>query len=79
MLVSTGQVVLPCNGTSVNRNGVVVRRLEGDPLALRWLLAGRNEACLDAAYDDLVTAYREVAEQAPLYKAIGPPVFGPTP
>ncbi|MFJ4879583.1 LysR substrate-binding domain-containing protein [Streptomyces sp. NPDC088745] len=79
MLVSTGQAVMVCNGTSTGRNGAVVRRLEGDPIAARWLLAARSDVCLDAVYDDLVTAYREVADQAPLYKTIGPPVFGPTP
>ncbi|MCX4455507.1 hypothetical protein OG585_23205 [Streptomyces sp. NBC_01340] len=46
----------------------MVRRLYGDPLGVRLLLAARTEAELDDVYPDLAEAYRETAQQAPAYR-----------
>jgi len=72
LLISAGQAVSLCNATATGGGGRVPRRLEGDPIGDRWLLAARTEAHLDAVYDDLVAAYQEAVDQAPLYRAMRP-------
>ena len=47
---------------------MAVRRLHGDPLGVRLLLAARTEAELDAVYGELEEAYWEAARQAPAYR-----------
>ncbi|MBW5420087.1 LysR family transcriptional regulator [Streptomyces sp. BG9H] len=79
LLVTAGQAVTLCQATSPGADGVVPRRLEGDPIGYRWLLAARSDAQLVCVHDDLRAAYQEAAEQAPLYQAMGPLAFGPAP
>ncbi|MFF7854483.1 LysR substrate-binding domain-containing protein [Streptomyces sp. NPDC007904] len=67
-LVATGEVVTVCQPTSPSRPETAVRRLHGDPLGVRLLLAARTEAELEGVYPDLAEAYREVAHQAPAYR-----------
>ncbi|MGC2997739.1 LysR family transcriptional regulator [Streptomyces sp. G35A] len=67
-LVATGEVVTVCQPTSPSRPETAVRRLYGDPLGVRLLLAARTEAELEGVYPDLAEAYREVAHQAPAYR-----------
>ncbi|MFD5078801.1 LysR family transcriptional regulator [Streptomyces sp. NPDC058371] len=66
-LVATGEVVTVCQPTSPSRPETAVRRLAGDPLGVRLLLAARTEAELDAVYPGLEEAYWETARQAPAY------------
>ena len=67
-LVATGEVVTVCQPTRQSGPETVVRRLHGDPLGVRLLLAARTEAELDDVYPDLAEAYRETAQQAPAYR-----------
>jgi DNA-binding transcriptional LysR family regulator len=67
-LVATGEVVTVCQPTRQSGPETVVRRLYGDPLGVRLLLAARTEAELDDVYPDLAEAYRETAQQAPAYR-----------
>ncbi|MBT2481969.1 LysR family transcriptional regulator [Streptomyces sp. ISL-94] len=79
LLVAAGEVLTVCQVTSIGWDGVAVRRLEGDPIGMRWLLAARTEAEVDAVYRDLAAAYREVAERAPTYSATTPLPLSPRP
>ncbi|MFF8280081.1 LysR family transcriptional regulator [Streptomyces lateritius] len=79
LLVATGEAVTVCQATSTGWDGVVPRRLEGDPIGWRWLLAARTEAELEAVYDDLAAAYREAVEQVPAYRAMALPTVRPGP
>jgi DNA-binding transcriptional LysR family regulator len=67
-LVAIGEVVTVCQPTSPSRPETAVRRLHGDPLGVRLLLAARTESELEGVYPDLAEAYREVARQAPAYR-----------
>ncbi|MET9434861.1 LysR family transcriptional regulator [Streptomyces sp. NPDC006551] len=72
LLVATGEAVTVCQATSTGWDGVVTRRLAGDPIGWRWLLAARTETELDTVHDDLIAAYREAAGQVPAYHAMAP-------
>ncbi|GAA3201390.1 MULTISPECIES: LysR family transcriptional regulator [Streptomyces] len=67
-LVAIGEVVTVCQPTSLPRPETAVRRLYGDPLGVRLLLAARTDTELEGVYPDLVEAYREVVGQAPAYR-----------
>lgn len=67
-LVATGEAVTVCQPTSPSRPETAVRRLHGDPLGVRLLLAARTDTELEGVYPDLADAYREVARQAPAYR-----------
>ncbi|MFF3575642.1 LysR family transcriptional regulator [Streptomyces mirabilis] len=67
-LVATGEVITVCQPTRQSGPETVVRRLCGDPLGVRLLLAARTEAELDGVYPDLAEAYRETAQQSPAYR-----------
>lgn len=78
-LVTAGEVVAPCQPTAPARRGWVVRPLEGDPLAVRLLLATRESAPAasgepapaiepSALLADLESAYREVAWASEAYR-----------
>ncbi|MEU6140270.1 LysR family transcriptional regulator [Streptomyces sp. NPDC047081] len=67
-LVATGEVVTVCQPTALSRPDTAVRRLHGDPLGVRLLLAARTETDLDGALPALEEAYRETAHQSPPYR-----------
>jgi hypothetical protein len=67
-LVATGEVVAVCQPTHVDGPTMAVRRIHGDPLGVRLLLAARTQEELDAVYPELEEAYEEVALQAPGYR-----------
>ncbi|MDO0934751.1 LysR family transcriptional regulator [Streptomyces sp. DG2A-72] len=67
-LVATGEVVTVCQPTCLPRPGMAVRRLYGDPLGVRLMLAARTETDLDGVYPALEQAYREAAREAPTYR-----------
>ncbi|MFR9798132.1 LysR substrate-binding domain-containing protein [Streptomyces sp. MS06] len=67
-LVATGEVVTVCQPTCLSRPDMAVRRLHGDPLGVRLLLAARTETDLDGVGPALEEAYRETARQAPAYR-----------
>ncbi|MGI5196441.1 LysR family transcriptional regulator [Streptomyces sp. CA-288835] len=67
-LVATGEVVAVCQPTHVDGPTMAVRRIQGDPLGVRLLLAARTQEELDAVYPELEEAYEEVALQAPGYR-----------
>ncbi|MFF7050820.1 LysR substrate-binding domain-containing protein [Streptomyces griseorubiginosus] len=67
-LVATGEVVTVCQPTRVPRPDMAVRRLHGDPLGVRLLLAARTETDLDGVRPALEEAYWETARQAPAYR-----------
>ncbi|MET7854472.1 LysR family transcriptional regulator [Streptomyces avermitilis] len=67
-LVATGEVVTVCQPTSPSRPEMAVRRLHGDPLGVRLLLAARTEEELDGVFPELAEAYWETARQAPAYR-----------
>ncbi|MET9395127.1 LysR family transcriptional regulator [Streptomyces sp. NPDC006624] len=67
-LVATGEVVTVCQPTRTPRPDMAVRRLKGDPLGVRLLVAARTETELDGVYPALEEAYREAARQAPAYR-----------
>ena len=67
-LVATGEVVTVCQPTSPSRPEAAVRRLDGDPLGVRLLLAARTQADLDSVRPELEEAYWEAARQAPAYR-----------
>ncbi|MFF8093231.1 LysR substrate-binding domain-containing protein [Streptomyces sp. NPDC016675] len=67
-LVATGEVVTVCQPSSQSRPDTAVRRLCGDPLGVRLLLAARTRAELDAVYPALEEAYWEVARQSTAYR-----------
>ncbi|MGC9542000.1 LysR family transcriptional regulator [Streptomyces sp. UG1] len=67
-LVATGEVVAVCQPTHADSPTMAVRRLHGDPLGVRLLLAARTETDLDDVYPALEEAYREAARQAPMYR-----------
>ncbi|EGX60843.1 LysR family transcriptional regulator [Streptomyces zinciresistens K42] len=67
-LVATGEVVTVCQPTHADSPTAAVRRLHGDPLGVRLLLAARTETDLDGVYPALEQAYWEVARQAPAYR-----------
>ncbi|MDH6124971.1 LysR family transcriptional regulator [Kitasatospora sp. GP82] len=72
-LVASGEAVRPCQPTSLPGPGTVVRPIQGDPLAVRLLLAWRSKAlsapALDALYTDLGSAYLDLARVNPTYLA----------
>ncbi|MET7604731.1 LysR family transcriptional regulator [Streptomyces avermitilis] len=80
-LVATGEVVTVCQPTSPSRPEMAVRRLHGDPLGVRLLLAARTEAELDGVFPELAAAYWETARQAPAYREwlehVAPQPLGP--
>ncbi|MFC8518368.1 LysR substrate-binding domain-containing protein [Streptomyces sp. NPDC057257] len=67
-LVATGEVVTVCQPTALSRPDTAVRRLHGDPLGVRLLLAARTETDLDGALPALEEAYRETAHQSAAYR-----------
>ncbi|GHH91270.1 LysR family transcriptional regulator [Streptomyces capillispiralis] len=67
-LVAIGEAVTVCQPTSPSRPETAVRRLYGDPLGVRLLLAARTDTELEGVYPDLAEAYREAARQAPAYR-----------
>jgi len=67
-LVATGEVVAVCQPTHVDGPTMAVRRIHGDPLGVRLLLAARTQEELNAVYPELEEAYEEVALQAPGYR-----------
>lgn len=67
-LVATGEVVAVCQPTHADSPTMAVRRLHGDPLGVRLLLAARTETDLDGVYPALEEAYWEAARQAPAYR-----------
>ena len=67
-LVATGEVVAVCQPTHADSPTMAVRRLRGDPLGVRLLLAARTETDLDGVYPALEAAYWEAARQAPAYR-----------
>ncbi|TPQ21701.1 LysR family transcriptional regulator [Streptomyces sporangiiformans] len=67
-LVATGEVVTVCQPTCLSRSEMAVRRIQGDPLGVRLLLAARMQADLDSVYPDLEEAYWETARQSPGYR-----------
>ncbi|MEV5551147.1 LysR family transcriptional regulator [Streptomyces sp. NPDC052309] len=67
-LVATGEVVTVCQPSSQSRPDTAVRRLYGDPLAVRLMVAARTRAELDAVYPALEEAYWEAARQSPAYR-----------
>ncbi|MCE7046504.1 LysR family transcriptional regulator [Streptomyces purpurascens] len=67
-LVATGEVVTVCQPTRTPRPDMAVRRLKGDPLGVRLLVAARTETALAGVYPALEEAYGEVARQAPAYR-----------
>ncbi|MFF9814463.1 LysR substrate-binding domain-containing protein [Streptomyces sp. NPDC014006] len=67
-LVATGEVVTVCQPTSLSRPESAVRRLRGDPLGVRLLLAARTETELDGVCPALREAYWEAARQSPAYR-----------
>ncbi|MFF7447505.1 MULTISPECIES: LysR substrate-binding domain-containing protein [unclassified Streptomyces] len=67
-LVATGEVVTVCQPSSPPRPEMAVRRLRGDPLGVRLLLAARTETDLDGVRPALEEAYWEAARQAPAYR-----------
>ncbi|MER6693467.1 LysR family transcriptional regulator [Streptomyces minutiscleroticus] len=67
-LVATGEVVTVCQPTSPSRPEAAVRRIDGDPLGVRLLLAARTEEDLDSVFPELEEAYWETTLQAPAYR-----------
>ncbi len=67
-LVATGEVVTVCQPTALPRPDLAVRRLRGDPLGVRLLLAARTDTDLDGVFPALAEAYWEAARQAPAYR-----------
>ncbi|MGI5376830.1 LysR family transcriptional regulator [Streptomyces sp. CA-251387] len=67
-LVATGEVVTVCQPTHADTPTMAVRRLHGDPLGVRLLLAARTETELDGVYPALEEAYWEAARHAPAYR-----------
>ncbi|MFJ4786111.1 LysR substrate-binding domain-containing protein [Streptomyces sp. NPDC088794] len=67
-LVDTGEVVTVCQPSCLPRPDMAVRRLHGDPLGVRLLLAARTETDLDGALPALREAYWEAALEAPAYR-----------
>jgi len=67
-LVATGEVVTVCQPTAFPHADMAVRRLQGDPLGVRLLLAARTQTDLDGALPALEEAYWESARQAPAYR-----------
>ncbi|MDN3266665.1 LysR family transcriptional regulator [Streptomyces sp. MA15] len=67
-LVAIGEVVTVCQPTSPSRPEAAVRRLAGDPLGVRLMLAARTDTELEGVYPHLADAYQEVARQAPAYR-----------
>lgn len=67
-LVATGEVVTVCQPTTLSHPDMAVRRLQGDPLGVRLLLAARTETDLDGALPALEEAYWDSAHQAPAYR-----------
>ncbi|MDH6703129.1 DNA-binding transcriptional LysR family regulator [Streptomyces sp. MAA16] len=67
-LVATGEVVTVCQPSCLPRADMAVRRLHGDPLGVRLLLAARTETDLEGALPALEEAYWEAARLAPAYR-----------
>ncbi|MEV7794696.1 LysR family transcriptional regulator [Streptomyces sp. NPDC087512] len=67
-LVATGEAVTVCQPSSRSRPDMAVRRLHGDPLGVRLLLAARTRAELDAVFPALEEAYWEAARQSRAYR-----------
>ncbi|MET8828937.1 LysR family transcriptional regulator [Streptomyces sp. NPDC004610] len=66
-LVATGEVVTVCQPTASSPD-MAVRRLHGDPIGVRLLIAARTETELDGVFPALEEAYWEVARLAPAYR-----------
>ncbi|WP_410539541.1 LysR substrate-binding domain-containing protein [Streptomyces sp. KL2] len=71
-LIAGGEAVSVCQPVSQQRQGMVIRPLRGDPLAVRLLLACRSDSPLAAEAGglcaDLMAAYAEVAWASPAYR-----------
>lgn len=67
-LIVSGEAVAPCQPTSGPRDDMAIRPLQGDPLAVRLLLATRPGAHAEV-YADLRAAYRELALRTAPYRA----------
>jgi len=67
-LVATGEVVTVCQPTCQPGPAMAVRRIQGDPLGVRLMLAARTEGELDSVFPGLREAYSEVARDAPGYR-----------
>ncbi|MCW5252623.1 MULTISPECIES: LysR family transcriptional regulator [unclassified Streptomyces] len=82
-LVATGEVVTVCQPSSQSRPDTAVRRLDGDPLGVRLLLAARTRDELDAVFPALAEAYWEVARESRAYRdwleGPGPRTVAPRP
>ncbi|GHD16584.1 transcriptional regulator [Nocardiopsis kunsanensis] len=63
-LVAAGRAVAPCRPDFGTGDGVVVRRLEGEPIQLRHLLVWRRDAPVQQASDAVVRLAREILEAA---------------
>ncbi|MEV4681755.1 LysR family transcriptional regulator [Streptomyces kurssanovii] len=71
-LIAVGEVVAPCQPTSMPREDMAVRPLRGDPLAVRLLLFSRpgpsGGELYESVFADLTAAYREAALRAAAYR-----------
>lgn len=71
-LIADGEAVSVCQPISQQRQGMVIRPLRGDPLAVRLSLLcrsdGRAAAEVDGLYADLLEAYAEAAWASPVYR-----------
>ncbi|GGT09314.1 hypothetical protein GCM10010271_09430 [Streptomyces kurssanovii] len=71
-LIADGEVVAPCQPTSMPREDMAVPPLRGDPLAVRLLLFSRpgpaGGELYESVYGDLTAAYREAALRAAAYR-----------
>lgn len=67
-LIAVGEAVAPCQPTSAAREDMAIRPLRDDPLAVRLFLCHRPDTDADAAYEELATAYREVALRTTTYR-----------
>ncbi|WP_407549994.1 LysR family transcriptional regulator [Streptomyces sp. Pv4-95] len=71
-LVTAGEVVTPCQPTARPRQGMAIRPLHGDPLAVRLFMACRPDgspaAPADALFADLTSSYMEIAWSSAAYR-----------
>ncbi|MER6310314.1 LysR family transcriptional regulator [Streptomyces sp. NPDC001739] len=72
-LVTAGEVVTPCQPTARSRHGMAIRPLYGDPLAVRLVMACRQDGTPagtpDELFADLTASYMEIAWASDAYRA----------
>ncbi|MBW1603039.1 LysR family transcriptional regulator [Streptomyces sp. JJ66] len=76
-LLAAGEVVIPCQPSTRERPGVLIRQLAGDPLSVRLFLASRPgpvpgtdlDIDIDEIFTDLRAEYVRVARESPAYSA----------